>query len=86
MYHEKMSGRLFKGVRMMGISKKYSFAFIACLWILLVPYIFQSLNLSEKISVFLGISTQLCILVITISYLTGQAKIDLTATYGKKDD
>lgn len=69
-------------------SKKYTFAMFGIFLAIESVYLFFKLGLPEKNQLWLSISTQLVILIITVTYLTGQAKIDISAIYGSgnKDD
>jgi hypothetical protein len=73
----------------MPISKKYSFSVIfASLLFIAIPFTFffdEVKALPPLYKVTLCLSLMLGILVIAVSYLTGQAKIDLEATIGKED-
>lgn len=72
---------------MMRVSKKYSFAIVfAILLFITIPFTFlfdevKALPPLYKFSLCIALMTS--ILIIAVSYLTGQAKIDLEATYGK---
>lgn len=65
------------------ISKKYSFSLIAFLLFFLSIYFVYNLDypLYEKLIITLALL--LCNLVVTIAYLTGQAKIDVKFWDGK---
>lgn len=68
------------------VSKKYSFALIGIFLSMWPMILTVRLGLSERLIMWLSISTQAVILIITVSYLTGQAKIDLSAKYGEDKD
>ena len=61
------------------ISKKFSFSLIAVLLIVSSLILISKLGFSEKVTLYSIVSTHLSILLVTITYLTGQAKIDLNA-------
>jgi ACR3 family arsenite efflux pump ArsB len=73
-------------IRRITISKKYSFSLLALIAVIGVLFIVKGLQFSDKVSVITIVSTQISLLVITVAYVTGQAKIDLqaSATYGKR--
>ena len=74
-----------KRMSMPRISKKYSFAMIAILLQICVLFLVHYFQFSEKLSIFSVVSTQLVILITTVSYVTGEAKIDIQAIYGGKN-
>ena len=69
------------------MSKKYSFSLIGISSQILSLFIIHKLGLPEKTELWSIVSTHLGIIFITVTYLTGQAKIDLnaSATYGHQD-
>lgn len=60
------------------VSKKYSFAILGIMLAFLAVIIIKELGLEPSTTQVAIVSTHLVILVITITYLTGQAKIDLS--------
>jgi hypothetical protein len=76
-----MTEESFKGF--MRISKKYSFAMISILLQISILFIIYKFQFPEKLSIWATVSTQVMILVTTITFLTGQAKIDIQAVYGR---
>jgi hypothetical protein len=74
----------------MRISKKYSFSVISFGMLLLsIPFLlsFETVRaLGFLYSTILSGLLLVSLLVVSVSYLTGQAKIDLEANYGKDDD
>lgn len=71
------------------MSKKYTFALIGLALLIGTLVLITYLNIDAKTKLIAILSTQLCITVITVTYLTGQARIDFNAvakaTYGKED-
>lgn len=65
------------------ISRKYSFSIVVMLIIIGVLFVINYLKFPEKVAMVAIIATDLPILVIAIAYLTGQAKIELQALYGR---
>ena len=69
------------------VNKKYTFALISLVFQALSLIWVRYLGFTEKNEMVALICTQVSLLVIAVTYLTGQAKIDIaaSATYGKKD-
>ncbi len=67
------------------ISKKYTFALFSSFCVILVLIIVHNLQFSDQLSEISIVCSQFSLLVIAITYLSGQAKIDIqaSATYGK---
>jgi hypothetical protein len=63
--------------------KKYSFAVLGILLAMSVLWIVHQFGFPEKEGIIAILSTQIIILVITVTFLTGQARIDIQALYGR---
>lgn len=72
------------------IYKKYSFSLLSFISIFIsIPLVLkyeEVRNLGAMYAAGLTALVVISILVISVSYLTGQAKIDLEATFGKDED
>jgi len=66
------------------LSRKYTFALLGIIAAIGVLCVVHKLGFSDSLSKCAIISCELVILVITTTYLTGQAKIDIQAVYGNK--
>lgn len=64
------------------VSRKYSFSILTFIIFISVLIYLISKNLPETIFITAIVSTNLSILIVAVSYLTGQAKIDVRAVYG----
>lgn len=64
--------------KMVRISKKYSFAVLGIALGFLAPIVIKELNFDPLTSQVAIVSLHVLILVISITYITGQAKIDLS--------
>ena len=67
-------------------SKKYTLTLIGIASIFLTLIIVLCFNLSAQELIVSIIASNLSIVLIIITYLTGQAKIDVKAIWGKKND
>lgn len=63
--------------------RKYSFALLAFVCSFLVLYLVHRFGFPEKLAIVSILATDAVILIITTTYLTGAAKIDLQALYGR---
>lgn len=73
----------------MRVSKKYSFSIISFFMLFSsvgILYLDPVKSLGLLYGTILTALLMICVLVVSVSYLTGQAKIDLEATYGKDSD
>lgn len=72
------------------ISKKYSFSIISFICVFIsIPLVLKYEEVRQLGAMYAAGLTALVIisiLLIAVSYLTGQAKIDLEATFGKDED
>lgn len=54
-----------------------------------MPVVISNLSLSDQSKMYSIIATEIAVSIITVSYITGQAKIDFTAiaraSYGRED-
>ena len=64
------------------VSKKYSFALLTFALIFLSIMLINAIEKDEKTKVALYISTQVSIVLVAVTYLTGQAKIDMNVQAG----
>jgi hypothetical protein len=64
------------------ISRKFIFSFIAMVFGIAVLPLIWKLGFAEKLAIVSVVSTQIFLLIITVAYVTGQAAIDIKATYG----
>lgn len=68
---------------MIRISKKYTFSLITFALFFVVTYFVYRLDYPMQEKLIITLAMLLCVLVIGVSYLTGQAKIDLTLNKDK---
>lgn len=66
-------------------SKKYTFSLIACILFFAAIIPFQHLGWDQPYLLIGLVITQACVLVMSVAFVTGQAKIDLNAraSYGE---
>lgn len=64
------------------IPRKYSFSLISFFTIIFDLWVVHKLNFPEKVSIVAIIASEVPILVIAVSFLTGQATVELSALYG----
>jgi len=74
--------KLVSALNFFKLSRKYTFALIGIISSMGVLYLVQALGFSDSLAKCAIISCELVILVITTTFLTGQAKIDIQAVYG----
>lgn len=72
------------------ISKKYTFALIGLICQFVLLFCVKECGFSPIGEITAIASSQLAVIIIVVTYLTGEAKIDVTAiaraSYGKSDD
>ena len=68
------------------LSKKYTMTCLGVIALFLTLPLIKGLEFPEKTELYVMLSTQLSIVILTITYLTGQAKLDLTLKSGFEID
>jgi hypothetical protein len=65
------------------VSKKFAFAFMSIMVLVGILLVVLMCHLEMWLFVAALCSSQLSVLVVTVTYLTGQAKVDVSLQYGK---